>query len=90
MGTAISSDGKELYVSTGRGNTVAIIDTAKNAVATTIPVGNRAWGIARSIPAARSFTLQTAHQTTSPSSISNRAKNCIGSKSAMALGALQL
>src|SRR5437660_452922 len=43
MGTAISSDGKELYVSTGRGNAVAIIDTAKNAVATTIPVGNRAW-----------------------------------------------
>ena len=46
MGTAISKDGKELYVSTGRGNAVAIIDTQKNDVATTIPVGNRAWGIA--------------------------------------------
>ncbi len=29
MGTAISKDGKELYVSTGRGNAVAIIDTQK-------------------------------------------------------------
>src|SRR6266571_2836472 len=32
MGTAISKDGKELYVSTGRGNAVAIIDTQKNEV----------------------------------------------------------
>src|SRR5438874_5065808 len=32
MGTAISTDGKELYVSTGRGNAVAIIDTQKNKV----------------------------------------------------------
>ena len=46
MSTAISHDGKELYVSTGRGNAVAVIDTGKNEVATTIPVGNRAWGIA--------------------------------------------
>src|SRR5438874_7386771 len=29
VGTAISTDGKELYVSTGRGNAVAIIDTQK-------------------------------------------------------------
>ena len=29
MGTAVSKDGKELYVSTGRGNTVAVIDTKK-------------------------------------------------------------
>ena len=29
MGTAISKDGKELYVSTGRGNAVAIIDMQK-------------------------------------------------------------
>jgi YVTN family beta-propeller protein len=29
MGTAISRDGKELYVSTGHGNAVAIIDTQK-------------------------------------------------------------
>ena len=29
MGTTISGDGKELYVSTGRGNAVAVIDTQK-------------------------------------------------------------
>src|SRR6266705_6579785 len=46
MGTAVSHDGKELYVSTGRGNAIAIIDTQKNEVSTTIPVGNRVWGIA--------------------------------------------
>src|SRR6059058_4835216 len=32
MGTAISNDGKELYVSTGRANAVAIIDTQKTEV----------------------------------------------------------
>src|SRR5467141_2408871 len=32
MGTAISNDGKELYVSTGRGNTAAVINTDKNEV----------------------------------------------------------
>src|SRR5438067_7683918 len=32
MGTAISKDGKELYVCTGRGNAVAIIETQKNQV----------------------------------------------------------
>src|SRR6266705_4608593 len=46
MGTVVSHDGKELYVSTGRGNAIAIIDTQKNEVSTTIPVGNRVWGIA--------------------------------------------
>src|SRR5262245_43018815 len=46
MGTAVSRDGKELYVSTGRGNAIAIIDTQKNELTTTIPVGNRVWGIA--------------------------------------------
>src|SRR5215831_13803017 len=46
MGTAVSGDGKELYVSTGRGNAITIIDTQKNEVATTVPVGNRVWGIA--------------------------------------------
>ncbi|PYJ05455.1 MAG: hypothetical protein DME67_05260 [Verrucomicrobia bacterium] len=60
MGTAISSDGKELYVSTGRGNTVAIIDTAKNAVATTIPVGNRAWGIALDPSGSKLYTANGA------------------------------
>src|SRR5512132_2685401 len=46
MGAVVSADGKELYVSTGRGNAIIIIDTQSNLIATTIPVGNRVWGIA--------------------------------------------
>ena len=48
MGTAVSGDGKELFVSTGRKNTVAVIDTKTNAVSATVPVGTRPWGIALS------------------------------------------
>ena len=60
MGTAISKDGKELYVSTGRGNAVAIIDREKNEVATTIPVGNRAWGIALDPTGSKLYTANGA------------------------------
>ena len=60
MGTAVSKDGKELYVSTGRGNAVAIIDTEKNAVTATIPVGNRAWGIALSPDGSKLYTANGA------------------------------
>jgi YVTN family beta-propeller protein len=48
MGTAVSGDGRELFVSTGRKNTVAVIDTKTNALSATVPVGTRAWGIALS------------------------------------------
>src|SRR5690349_13896182 len=44
MGTAMGADGKKLFVSTGRGNTVAVIDTADNSLGGSIPVGGRAWG----------------------------------------------
>ena len=60
MGTAISNDGKELYVSTGRGNAVAIINTDNNGVATTIPVGNRAWGIALDPSGSKLYTANGA------------------------------
>src|SRR5882672_4285770 len=60
MGTAVSKDGKELYVSTGRGNAVAIIDTQKNELATTIPVGNRAWGIALDPSGSKLYTANGA------------------------------
>ena len=40
--------GRELYVSNGRGNTVSIIDPATDQVTATIPVGERAWGLALS------------------------------------------
>ena len=40
-----SLDGSKLYASTGRGGTVAIIDTNSFAVTGTIKVGQRPWGI---------------------------------------------
>jgi YVTN family beta-propeller protein len=43
-----SPDGRFVYVSTGRGNTVAVIDASTNTVTKTIPVGQRPWGIALS------------------------------------------
>jgi hypothetical protein len=60
MGTAVSRDGKELYVSTGRGNAMAIIDTLT------------ASGESRSIPAGQNSTPQTAHQMTSPVDVKSR------------------
>jgi YVTN family beta-propeller protein len=45
MGTAIAKDGEKLYVTTGRGGTVCVIDTATQAVLNTIKVGPRPWGI---------------------------------------------
>jgi YVTN family beta-propeller protein len=60
MGTAVSSDGKQLYVSTGRGNAVAVIDTGKNSISEMIPVGKRAWGIALSPDASKLYTANGA------------------------------
>ena len=60
MGTAVSRDGKELYISTGRGNAIAIIDTEKNELATTVPVGNRVWGIALDLSGSKLYTANGA------------------------------
>src|SRR5262249_16936203 len=60
MGTAISQDGKELYVSKGRGNNVALIGTAKKALVETIPVGNRAWGLALDPSGSKLYTANGA------------------------------
>ena len=46
MGTAISRDQKELYVSTGRANSIAVVDLTKDELVATIPVGKRVWSIA--------------------------------------------
>lgn len=43
-----SADERWVYVSTGRGNSIAVIDAATNAVAAVVPVGQRPWGIALS------------------------------------------
>jgi YVTN family beta-propeller protein len=48
MGTVMSPDGKQLYVSTGRSKMVLIVDTAANQVVGSIEAGPRPWGIALS------------------------------------------
>jgi YVTN family beta-propeller protein len=60
MGTFVSADGKELFVSTGRKNTVAVIDTTKNAVSAIVPVGTRAWGIALSPDGSKLYSANGA------------------------------
>ena len=46
MDAKVSPDGSRLYVSTGRGGTVAVIDTATNEPIGSVEVGERPWGIA--------------------------------------------
>lgn len=48
MAVLLSADGKNLYVSTGRGHKVFVIDTTTNQVTGSFEVGERPWGIALS------------------------------------------
>jgi YVTN family beta-propeller protein len=48
MTIILSPDAKKAYVSTGRGHKVFVIDTVKNEVLTSFPVGQRPWGLALS------------------------------------------
>jgi YVTN family beta-propeller protein len=48
MGLLLSHDAKKLYVSTGRGHKVFVIDTAANTVSGSFEVGERPWGMALS------------------------------------------
>jgi YVTN family beta-propeller protein len=57
MGLALSADGRTLFASTGRGGSVAVIDTASLRVERVIPaVGARPWGIAVSNDGTRLYT----------------------------------
>jgi YVTN family beta-propeller protein len=57
MGEALSPDGKTLYVSNGRGESVAIIDVATRQVTSLIDgVGSRPWGIAASADGKKLYT----------------------------------
>lgn len=46
VGLALSPDETRLYVATGRGNGVTVIDTAAMKVIARVPAGERVWGIA--------------------------------------------
>ena len=48
MAVLLSHDAKTLYVSTGRGHKLFVIDTAANRVTSSFEVGERPWGIALS------------------------------------------
>lgn len=48
MAVLLSRDGKTLYVSTGRGHKLFMIDTGSNRVTTSFDIGERPWGIAAS------------------------------------------
>jgi YVTN family beta-propeller protein len=57
MGEAVASDGKHLYVTTGRFGAVLIIDTTKDEVEKTIEkVGVRPWGIGISADGTKLYT----------------------------------
>jgi YVTN family beta-propeller protein len=45
MGAVASADGRRVFISTGRGKNVVIIDTATNMPVGSIEVGERPWGI---------------------------------------------
>ncbi len=48
MGQAMTRDGSKLYVSTGRGKKVVVIEPASGRVTSSFEVGDRPWGIALS------------------------------------------
>jgi YVTN family beta-propeller protein len=48
MAVLVSADGSKLFVSTGRGHKVFVIDTSSNQVTASFEVGQRPWGIALS------------------------------------------
>jgi len=56
MGGVVSPDGRFLYMTTGRGKTVAIIDTTTNQHVGSVEVGDRPWGIAISRDGSTVFT----------------------------------
>jgi len=66
MGMAMSHDGARLYVTTGRGGKVAVIDTAAGKVTESFDGGQRPWGIALSPDEKLLFISQRALPTTSP------------------------
>ena len=56
MGVVAAPDGKHIFVTTGRGKNVVIIETATNKPLASIEVGDRPWGIAVSQDGSTVFT----------------------------------
>lgn len=77
MGMALSLDARKLYVTTGKGKSVFVIDTTTNQVLTSFEVGQRPWGIAIS-PDGK--TLFTANGPSQDISIVDTATNTVTKK----------
>ncbi len=77
MGMVLSLDGKKLYVTTGKGKQVFVIDTGTNQIVTSFEVGQRPWGIALS-PDGK--TLFTANGPSQDVSIIDTATNTVTKK----------
>jgi YVTN family beta-propeller protein len=56
MGVVASSDGRHVFVSTGRGKSVFTIDVGTNTPIGVVEVGDRPWGIAASADGRTVFT----------------------------------
>ncbi len=72
MGLALAPDAKKLYVSTGRGKKVFVIDTATNQVTGSFEVGQRPWGIAVSPDGKTLFTANGPSNDVSVVSLENQ------------------
>jgi len=77
MGLALSPDAGKLYVSTGRGRKVFVVDTATNQATASFEVGQRPWGIAVS-PDGK--TLFTANGPSNDVSVVNLASQTVSKK----------
>ncbi len=77
MSVLLSPDGATLYVSTGRGHKLFVIDTATNKVTTSFEIGERPWGIALS-PDAK--TLFSANGPSNDVSVVNLATSTVTKK----------
>jgi YVTN family beta-propeller protein len=56
MGVVAAPDGRQVLVSTGRGRSIVIIDTATNTPTGAVEVGERPWGVAVSPDGQIAFT----------------------------------
>lgn len=83
MGMALANDGSKLYVSTGRGKSVFVIDTATNKPITSFEVGQRPWGIALS---ADGKTLYSANGPSNDVSVVDLTTNTVTKKVQVSAG----
>jgi YVTN family beta-propeller protein len=83
MGIALAPDAGKLYISTGRGKMVFVIDTATNKIETSFEVGQRPWGLALSKDGK---TLYTANGPSNDVSVVDLSTNTVSRKVPVSAG----